>query len=89
MTPTRAKDTSKKTGSLLVRREPVFFYPNGSFCGWIQGFCLVERGRMLPAAGQGSECLMHPVQVALPESDTSQGSTTIENHSHVSLGACT
>ena len=43
---------------------------------------------MLPAAGQGSEYLMHPVQVALPESDTSQGSTIIENHSHVSLGAC-
>lgn len=89
MTPTRAKDASFKTGSLLFGREPVFFCPNGSFCGWIQGFCLVGRGRMLPAVGQGSECLTHSAWAALPESDTSQGSTAIENHSHVNLGACT
>ena len=28
MNPTRAKDTSKKTGSLLFRREPVFLCPD-------------------------------------------------------------
>ena len=38
MNPTRAKDTSKKTGALLVRRDPVFYYPNGSFAGGFKAF---------------------------------------------------
>lgn len=62
MNPTQAKDTSKKTGSLLVRGTG-FLYPNGSFCRWIK-FCLVERGRMLLRLGRGRR-MSYAVQVAL------------------------
>ena len=63
--------------------------PDGLFHGRIQGFFLVGRGRLLTAAGQGTDCLTHPAQTALPDSDTNQEPPIVENHSHVSLGACT
>ncbi len=38
MTPTRAKDTSFKTGSLLFGREPVFFALMAHFAGGFKAF---------------------------------------------------
>ncbi len=38
MSPARAKDTSKKTGSLLFGREPVFYALMSHFVGDFKAF---------------------------------------------------
>ena len=88
MNPTRAKDTSKNRLSSF-QKGAGFLYPDEPFRGSIQGFHLVGAQKDTSFGWAGAECLTHPAQIALPDSDMSQGATHIENHSHVNLGACT
>ncbi len=88
MSLTRAKDTSRDRLSSF-RKGAGFLCPDEPFRESIQGFHLVGAQKDTSFGWAGAEYLTHPAQIALPDSDTSQGSTTIENHSHVNLGTCT